>query len=73
LLSQSSDEELVRKRGNLNVNLTDEDEEESEQDGEMERMSFKTPVSERLKLESMSVFYSKGLYPISLGMIHEQD
>lgn len=37
-----------------------------------ERQSFKTPVSERIRLESTSVFYSKSVYPISLG-IHDDE
>lgn len=37
-----------------------------------ERQSFKTPVSERIRLESTSVLYSKSLYPLSLG-IHDEE
>ncbi len=44
--------------------------EESESDDEMRSNNFSQkdgPLSDKLKLDSMSVFYSKTMYPISLG------
>ena len=46
--------------------------EDSDCDYGNEKRSFKTPVSDRIKLESTSVLYSKSVYPLSLG-IHEED
>lgn len=37
-----------------------------------DKLSFKTPVSDRIRLESTSVLYSKSFYPLSLG-IHEDE
>eukprot|EP00350_Pseudokeronopsis_sp_OXSARD2_P008223 CAMPEP_0170554046 /NCGR_PEP_ID=MMETSP0211-20121228/11916_1 /TAXON_ID=311385 /ORGANISM="Pseudokeronopsis sp., Strain OXSARD2" /LENGTH=70 /DNA_ID=CAMNT_0010862847 /DNA_START=514 /DNA_END=723 /DNA_ORIENTATION=- len=62
LLSPSSDDgDLLLK--NKQQIFDDEEEEEDDDD------DFSQNRSDKLKLESMSVVYSKGLYPISLGMV----
>lgn len=67
LLSQSSNESLLIKKDKNNTHMFAEDDDDYEEEDEYE--NYKTPISEKLKLESMSVFYSKGLYPTSLGMV----
>jgi len=45
--------------------------EDNEMDYGADMKSFKTPVSDRIRLESTSVLYSKSVYPLSLG-IHDE-
>lgn len=66
LFSHSSNESLLRKKDG---HMFYEEAEDFSDDENEEQMKYKTPASEKLKLESMSVFYSKGLYPTSLGMV----
>lgn len=65
----------MRKRKDIAYDVYDEeyvDNEDDERYGE-DTNSLKTPVSERLKQESMSIFYSKTMYPTSLGIIQDED
>ena len=74
--SRSSEESLLRRKDNHEVKLSDEDDNsDSEDEGheDVGRSSYKTPTSERFKLGSMSVFYSKGVFPTSLGMINSDN
>lgn len=67
LQSDSEDDEPIRKRKNVDLSyLSDRDQEDDSDD--VDRASSRTPLSERLRLESISVFYSKSLYPTSLGL-----
>lgn len=68
LLSQRSGDLNLRKREDVSFSSDDDD---SDGYGH-ERQSFKTPVSDRIRLESTSVFYSKSVYPLSLG-IHDDE
>jgi hypothetical protein len=73
LLSQSSDESLLRKRKDLNLSfLSDDDDVDNYDSSDEDKQSYRTPVSERLKLESMSVFYSKHIFPVSLGRVQDE-
>jgi hypothetical protein len=72
LLSRSSNESLLRKKNTGGPGDMYADDEDSEED-DMDREDYKTPASEKLKLESMSVFYSKGLYPTSLGLVQSDN
>lgn len=69
LLSHISDESMLRKRKDIASLSSNEDE---DNDYGNEKLSFKTPVSDRIRLESTSVLYSKSMYPLSLG-IHDED
>lgn len=40
---------------------------------DVDMASVRTPLSERLRLESISVFYSKSIYPTSLGLYYDDD
>jgi hypothetical protein len=71
LNSQISDDQFnLRKRNHaLLSDSSDENDEEGQRGGFKQ---YKTPHSDRFKLE-MSALYSKSLYPISLGGIHDEE
>lgn len=47
---------------------SEEDEEHQDYYDYENENSLKTPVSDRIRLESTSVLYSKSMYPLSLGV-----
>jgi hypothetical protein len=59
---------MLKKRKNMDLSFLSDNDDEDREDDDDDNRSFKTPVSERLKLESMSIFYSKSVYPTSLGI-----
>lgn len=69
MLSRQSEESVLRKRNEFRGMTSDssEDEEQDYYDYENENC-LKTPVSDRIRLESTSVLYSKSMYPLSLGV-----
>ncbi|CDW89605.1 major facilitator superfamily protein [Stylonychia lemnae] len=71
LLSKQSDDESVMRSRRKVASISSVGEDSDDEYG-TEKRSFKTPVSDRIKLESTSVLYSKSVYPLSLG-IHEED
>eukprot|EP00347_Sterkiella_histriomuscorum_P017387 403349579 len=74
LLSHQSEESMLRQRKEIKGISTSSDDEDDDMymDYGNENMSLKTPVSDRIKLESTSVLYSKSMYPLSLG-IHDEE
>jgi hypothetical protein len=73
LLTSSSDEdEIVRKKKNVDLSMLSQNQSDDEKSEVSDRRSIKS-LSDRLKLESMSVFYSKTMYPISLGLIADDE
>ena len=65
---------MLRQRKEIKGISTSSDDEDDDMymDYGNENMSLKTPVSDRIKLESTSVLYSKSMYPLSLG-IHDEE
>jgi hypothetical protein len=73
LLTSSSDEdEIVRKKKNVDLSMLSQNQSDDEKSEVSDRRSIKS-LSDRLKLESMSAFYSKTMYPISLGLIADDE
>lgn len=74
LLTDSSDddESILRKRKNIDINFLTEGVENDFENLDDSR-SYRTPLSERMMLESISVLYSKSFYPTSLGLHLEED
>ena len=63
----------MRKHGGLHGNLSFATNEfENEDDEDADKRSLRS-VSERLKLESISVLYSKSFYPTSLGILADEE
>ena len=65
-----TDDDLLRKRKRVDSD-SDEDEEFMLRN-EDEYSVFKTPGSERLKLESMSMLLSRSIIPTSLALFKEE-
>lgn len=70
LLSSSSDEEEYRVKKPTDMKMLYHYEEEVENSDEAEQRSIRT-LSDRLKMDSISVFFSKSLVPTSLGIIND--
>lgn len=71
--SSPSGEKLIRKKslGFVSEYLnSDQDEDFNEDDY---KQFLKTPVSDKLRHQSVSIFFSKTIYPISLKVIEDSD
>lgn len=69
LTDSSEDDQELRKRDNINISFNAS---EYEDDDDADKRSLRA-MSERLKLESISVLYSKSFYPTSLGIFAEDE
>ena len=76
--SEEEDGQIIRKRRNVDLSMLSQENSEinnnrgGDDDSEADKRSIRS-LSDRLKMESISVFYSKTMYPTSLGMIIDDD
>lgn len=70
--SSDEDEKVVRRNRKIDLSYLSDPDNDDEDSENMDKKSIRT-LSDRLKLESISVFYSKTMYPTSLGIYNDDD